>query len=72
MHGVVGIIHYMHGSEVKATPIDIVFKTLEDIEMHRFAFYLIGFHTGHVYLISRVFYEINLWPLVYYFGQNPF
>ncbi|KAI8549532.1 hypothetical protein RHMOL_Rhmol06G0031900 [Rhododendron molle] len=33
--GVVGIIHYMHGSEVKATPIDIVFKTLEDIEMHR-------------------------------------
>lgn len=72
MQGVVGIIHYMHGSEVKATPIDIVFKTLEDIEMHRFAFYLIGFHTVHVYLISRAFYEINLWPFVYYFGQNPF
>ncbi|KAH7845759.1 hypothetical protein Vadar_005706 [Vaccinium darrowii] len=33
--GVVGIIHYVHDFEVKATPIELVLKTLEHIEMHR-------------------------------------
>jgi len=35
LQGVVGIVHSVHDSEVKGTPIDIVFKTLEDIKMHR-------------------------------------
>lgn len=33
--GVVGIIHCVQDFQVKATPIEIVFKTLEHIKMHR-------------------------------------
>ncbi|KAG5530033.1 hypothetical protein RHGRI_030410 [Rhododendron griersonianum] len=32
--GVVGIIHHVHDYEIKATPIELVFKTLEHIKMH--------------------------------------